>query len=335
MSTVRILSGLYRTHEVIDQTFPVVKGPQQGARGWYITVQSSGFFGADHDVVRIKFNSPEDIIMNAYAAQASAAAPAESDAEVMIRINKRFEVLDHMTVGAINGSIRAMIVTGPPGVGKSFGVEHQLERHCIASSLSGNAKRRVKYDIIKGALTPLGLYQVLYKNSDPNCVLVFDDADNIFFDDISLNLLKAALDTSERRRISWNAESRVLAENGIPSQFDFKGSVIFITNLQFANIRSKRLQDHLAALESRCHFVDLTINTPREKMLRIRSVVAAGAMLDRYGFSDTERADLAEFIEENSARFREISLRLVIKLADLMSCFGSKWKEMARVTCML
>ena len=331
MSTVRILSGLYRSFEVIDQTFPMVKGPQQGAKGWYVTVKSNGLFGEDKDVVRIKFNSPDDIVLNSYMAEGTAQVE-ETDEEVILRINKRFEVLDKMTVGAVTGAIKAMIVTGPPGVGKSFGVEYQLEKYGMFDRIS---KNQVKYEIVKGALTPIGLYQVLYKNSDRNCVLVFDDADNIFFDDISLNLLKAALDTSERRRISWNAESRALEENGIPRQFDFKGSVIFITNLQFANIRSKRLQDHLAALESRCHFVDLTINTPREKMLRIRSVVANGTMLDRYDFADEQRAELAEFVEENANRFREVSLRLVIKLADLMKSFGDEWKAMARVTCMV
>ena len=78
-----------------------------------------------------------------------------------------------------------------------------------------------------------------------------------------------------------------------------------------------------------------TINTQREKMLRIRSVVANGTMLDRYDFSDEQRAELSEFVEENTARFREVSLRLVIKLADLMKSFGNSWKEMARVTCMV
>ena len=331
MSTVRVMSGMYRSFEVIDQTFLMVKGPQQGAKGWFVTVKSNGFFGEDKDVVRIKFDTPDDIIVNSYVAEGNGQVE-ETDDEIVIRINKRFEILDKMTIGAVSGAIKAMIVTGPPGVGKSFGVEYQLEKCGTFDRIS---KNQIKYEIVKGALTPIGLYQVLYKNSDRNCVLVFDDADNIFFDDISLNLLKAALDTSERRRISWNAESRALQENGIPNQFDFRGSVIFITNLQFANIRSKRLQDHLAALESRCHFVDLTINTQREKMLRIRSVVANGNMLDRYDFSDEQRAELAEFVEENTARFREVSLRLVIKLADLMKSFGASWKEMARVTCMV
>ena len=102
----------------------------------------------------------------------------------------------------------------------------------------------------------------------------------------------------------------------------------------FPSHDNKRLQDHLAALESRCHFVDLTINTAREKMLRIRSVVANGTMLDRYDFSDEQRDELAQFVEENANRFREVSLRTVIKLSDLMKSFGSEWKEMARVTLM-
>jgi hypothetical protein len=330
MSTVRVISGTYRHFEVTNQVFELVKGPQQGAKGWFVTVESAGFFGPDKTVVRIRYETPECVELEG-AAHFEAAAPFETDEEVMNRIDRRFEILDKMTMATVSGAVRAMLVTGPPGVGKSFGVENQLEKYGMFEKISG---ARMKYEIVKGALTPLGLYLTLYRNSDKNNVIVFDDADNVFFDDTSLNLLKAALDTSERRRICWNSESRILKEEGIPNTFDFKGAVIFVTNLQFGNIRSKRLQDHLAALESRCHFVDLTINTDREKMLRIRSVIQRGTMLDRYDFSEEQRAELSVFFEANANHFRNISLRTVIKLADLMSSFPNDWQEMARVTCM-
>jgi hypothetical protein len=40
----------------------------------------------------------------------------------------------------------------------------------------------------------------------------------------------------------------MLRREGVPDMFDFKGACIFITNLQFSNLKSKKLQDHLEAL---------------------------------------------------------------------------------------
>jgi hypothetical protein len=57
------------------------------------------------------------------------------------------------------------------------------------------------------------------------------------------------LDSSERRFIAWNTDSRLLRSEGIPDRFEFKGAAIFITNIKFEHVKSKRLRDHLDALE--------------------------------------------------------------------------------------
>ena len=92
-------------------------------------------------------------------------------------------------------------------------------------------------------------------------MLVLDDCDSVLVDDVALNILKAALDTSKKRVVSWNTESRVLRQEDLPNSFEFKGGVIFITNINFKNVRSKKLKEQLEALESRCHYLDLTIDT--------------------------------------------------------------------------
>jgi hypothetical protein len=256
--------------------------------------------------------------------------PEESDEQVMDRIEQRFQILDDMTKAAIAGDIRAMIVTGPPGVGKSYGVEYQLEKAGMFDHLSG---RRVKYEVIKGAMTPIGLYCTLYKNSDPNHVLVFDDCDSILLDDVALNILKAALDSGKKRRIHWNSDSSMLRREGVPDCFDFKGSVIFITNLKFDHLKSKRLQDHLEALQSRCHFLDLTLNTTRDKILRIRQIFRKGDLFQDYDFTPEQGEEIVQFMQDNHTKMREISLRMALKLADLTKV-SSNWKGLAASTCM-
>jgi hypothetical protein len=338
MSTILIKNGTYRNQQVNGMIFNLVKGFQTGAKGGYVTVNADGYFGPDlPEVVRINVNSIEDVEFVGESAVVGemmapvAKAPVETDEEVIARIGERFDILDQMTKATIAGDVRAMIVVGPPGVGKSYGVEKQLEHSGLFDQLSG---RRVKYEVIKGAMTPIGLYCTLYKHSDKNNVIVFDDCDSVFQDDLSLNILKAALDSGKKRRIYWNSDSAMLRREGVPDMFDFKGSCIFITNLQFQNLKSKKLQDHLEALQSRCHFIDLTLNTLRDRFLRIKQIYLKGELFADYDFSQEQGDEVINFMEINQNRLREISLRMALKIADLTKVSGDNWKALAATTCM-
>ena len=257
----------------------------------------------------------------------------ETDVEIMDRLRARFEILDDMTRAVKKGDVRAMIVTGPPGVGKSFGVEKVLAKHDVFANVANDEKLK-KYEVVKGAMSAIGLYSKLYEYSDKKSILVFDDCDSVLLDDLSLNILKAALDTSKKRMIHWNTDSRLLRSEGVPNSFEFKGGAIFITNIKFDHVKSKKLQDHLEALESRCHYLDLTIDTEREKLLRIKQVVTECGMLDSYDLSDEAKLDVVDFVDANKAKMRELSLRTVLKVADLRVSFPDKWKAVAEVTCM-
>ena len=256
----------------------------------------------------------------------------ETDEQIMERLRERFQILDDMTKAVKQGNVRAMIVSGPPGVGKSYGVETVLQKADLFNTL---AEKKPKFEVVKGAMSAIGLYAKLYEFSDAGNVVVFDDCDSILMEDLSLNILKGALDSSSRRFISWNTDSRILRSEGIPDRFEFKGAAIFITNIKFERVRSKKLRDHLDALESRCHYIDLQMDTTREKILRIKQIITDG-MLDRYDFDNIEivKDELVGFIEENKDKLRELSLRMVLKLADLRKSFPANWQSMARTTCM-
>ena len=253
-----------------------------------------------------------------------------TDEDLIEKTRARFQVLTDMTKAVKAGDVRAMIVTGPPGVGKSFGVEEVLTKDDLFNTLG---ERKPRYEIVKGAMSAIGLYSKLYEFSAEKNVIVFDDCDSVLLDDLSLNILKAALDSSKKRTISWNTDSRILRSEGIPDRFEFKAGAIFITNIKFENVRSKKLQDHLAALESRCHYIDLQMDTDREKVLRIKQIVADG-MLDEYELSDVAKIDVVDFVSNNRAKLRELSLRTVLKVAQLRKAFASNWEAMAEVTVM-
>ena len=257
----------------------------------------------------------------------------ETDEEIMKRLSDRFEILEDMTRAVKKGDVRAMIVTGPPGVGKSFGVEKVLAKHDVFADVANDSKLK-KYEVVKGAMSAIGLYSKLYEFSDKKSILVFDDCDSILMEDLSLNILKAALDSSKKRTISWNTDSRLLRSEGVPNSFEFKGGAIFISNIKFDHVKSKKLKDHLEALESRCHYLDLTIDTQREKLLRIKQVVRDCGMLDDYKLEDAQKQEVVDFIETNANRMRELSLRMVLKVADIRASMPEKWRAVVEVTCM-
>ena len=339
MSTIRILSGSYRKQSVVNTEFTLVKGYQTGAKGGYVTVKNDGQFAINIPEVKvlvdsineIEFLNGDNVIAN--TVEFKKESVKETETEAMDRIAARFEVLDEMSRAAINGDIRAMIVSGPPGVGKSYGVETQMEKASMFDKLAG---KRVRFNIVKGAMTALGLYAQLYKYSDTKNVLIFDDCDSVFTDDLALNILKAALDSGKTRRICWNSDSRLLREEGIPNTFNFNGSAIFITNLKFSNLKSKKLQDHLEALQSRCHFLDLTIDGDRDKMLRIKQVHrdADGGLFKDYDFTEEQSTMVIDFMWDNHTKLREVSLRMCLKIADLVKISPGNWKNLARTTCM-
>lgn len=278
----------------------------------------------------VRTKEPAGVASLAQNAVSEVTVAHETDEEVVERLRRRFNILTEMTKAVRGGTVRAMIVSGPPGVGKSFGVEEVLGKDDLFDVMG---QRKPRYEIVKGAMSALGLYSKLYEYSDEKSVLVFDDCDSVLLDDLSLNILKAALDSSKKRTISWNTDSRMLRQEGIPDKFEFKGGAIFITNIKFENVRSKKLQDHLAALESRCHYIDLQMDTDREKVLRIKQIVEDG-MLDAYDFEAVAKDEVVDFIVDNKSKLRELSLRTVLKVSDLRKSFQSNWKEMCEVTVM-
>jgi hypothetical protein len=335
---IRIKAGAYRHFDVSGKVFQLVEQFKSGTKGGFVTVKNDNNFPGFPEDIRIKVDSMTayEFVADDEASQfVDFAAPVQADAQSddvrMAEIAERFEILHDMTKAATAGDIRAMIVSGPPGVGKSFGVEQEIEKATLLDQIAG---RRLRAEVVKGSATALGLYQALYKYSDENCVLVFDDCDTILFDDVALNLLKGALDSGKSRRISWLSESRVLKDEGIPNSFNFKGSVIFITNLKFDKMKSQKLKDHLDALQSRCHYLDLTLDTMRDKLLRIKQIAATGALFQDMDISEAGTDEIIAFMDKNQNRLREMSLRMAIKIAQLYKSFPLKWQSLAATTCM-
>jgi len=337
-ANIRIKQGNYRNFDCAGRVFELVKQYTPGVKGGFVTVRNGGNFPGFADTIRVNVSHFADYEFVGEGAApavsevvAQAQAITQTDEERMAEIAERFDILNDMSKACIAGDIRAMIVSGPPGVGKSYTVEREVEKAQLLDQLAGT---RLRAEVVKGSATPIGLYQTLYKYSDKNCVLVFDDCDSILLDDVSLNLLKGALDSGKKRKISWLSESSALRREGIPDSFNFHGSVIFITNLKFDAMKSQKLRDHLDALQSRCHYLDLTLDTMRDKLLRIRQIAGTGELFGDYEFENGEDQEVIAFMERHQNRLREMSLRMATKIADLRKTFPTKWQALAQSTCM-
>ena len=252
----------------------------------------------------------------------------ETDEEIEAKLTERFEVLADMTQGAVAGDIRAMIVSGPGGLGKSFMVDKTLAEW----DPSGSA-----FTVVKGYVKTPGLYKLLYNHREAGQVLVLDDADSIFNDDTSINLLKAACDSSDRRIISYLSEFVLIDEESgerLPKRFEFHGTIIFITNMDFDVMidRGHRLAPHLEALVSRAHYIDMAMKTQRDYLIQIRLKVKAG-LLKNIGLDAEAQADVVDFIENNYTKLRELSLRMALKIGSIRRRGRANWERQVRVTC--
>jgi hypothetical protein len=329
MSKVQINKGTYRGEVIVNEVFTLAKPYSIGGiNGGFVTVDGTGKDGYPQRNVRIYCEATGFTLVGDNGKIEKVVE--ETDKEISARLEEDFTILDEMAVGCINNSIRGLIVTGPPGVGKSFGIEKQMEKHALFDMIG---VRKEFYQTVKGFITPIGLYKKLFECSQTHNVLIFDDCDIILQDETSLNLLKAALDTGSKRRICWNAESRILRQEDLPNSFDFNGSVIFITNLDFNDVRSKKMVAHLEALQSRCHYIDLGMATARERVIHIRNVVSKGEMFNKYKFSGNEVKEVMNFIESNMDSLNELSLRMCLKVADLRKASPERWERMAVKTC--
>lgn len=243
------------------------------------------------------------------------------------RIREAFEIMEEMAHMAIAGDCRSLIISGPPGLGKSHKVLEALKTTYATNTVT------------KGYCKATGLYRILWKNRHAGSVAVFDDCDSVLYDETSLNFLKSACDTTKERTISYGAEFDMYDEEEgcpIPREFIFEGSIIFISNIDFdaAVAKGHKLAPHLAAMISRSHYIDLGLTSKRDCLIRIKHVVEDGALKD-LGMTQIEQDEVVDFINENADHLRELSVRILLKVADIRGGkkTAAKWERMARATC--
>jgi hypothetical protein len=232
-------------------------------------------------------------------------------------LEKRYAHVEMYIQQIANGKIHNLIVNGPPGVGKTYSVESYLNQYA-----------KGKYKVVKGHMTPLSLYGNLYFHREENSVLVLDDIDSVFKKIEGVNLLKAAIDTSPVRKISWES-STPLKGVGIPSSFEFKGSVILISNIGFDGHTRGGLSAHLDALKDRSYKIIVADSSKESCFKQVCFMVAKKELLRSFNLTKHQQFDLLDYIEVNLEKLNKVSLRTAVKLAQLMVINVADWRSMA------
>lgn len=251
----------------------------------------------------------------------------ETEAEALKRVNQPFIDLEKYSHAVAHGFVRGLLVVGDAGLGKSYGVEKVINHYRSIDNTGLN-----RYEIIKGTISSPVIYQKLYEYRRGGMVLVFDDCEIQDVD--GLNLLKAALDSCDKREIAWYKESPWLAKSNLPKKFVFNGNIIQLTNEDLMATGGKR-KDHMAAIISRCHYIDMRMKTNEDKIRRIKYVVYQSNMLGSYNLTANEIDDIVEYIISEPDNMRELSLRVVKKVADLHTAYPKEWRALADRGCKL
>lgn len=139
-----------------------------------------------------------------------------------ICINKRFNVMGMMMNGIINGNICLLIIFGVVGIGKIYFLDKVLNKV--------NDIGYIEYKSINGKIFGIGFYEQFWNNCEENFVFLIDDVD-VFFDMDIFNFLKVVLDIGEICKVCWSIVFFYLEEKGIECEFEFKGIIVFIINV--------------------------------------------------------------------------------------------------------
>ena len=257
------------------------------------------------------------------AGMATGAVEASLPKESRFSINERFGFVSDMVSMLCNGAQPSVVITGPGGLGKSYTVSKTLEANGFKdvsimdeSFEIGGKMPAKKFMVVKGHSTPKGLYRLLFENKDG--VIVFDDCDSVLKDPVSLNLLKGALDSYSRRIISWRAD---IKDEDLPTTFEFKGRVVFISNLASSQIDQ--------AIITRSMAVDLTM-TKQQKVERMRHIMESGEFMPEADMQ--HKVDAITLIDALQDDVKELSLRTLIQVTKIRASAGSNWKNLAEYT---
>ena len=247
----------------------------------------------------------------------NASVEREESTATKFPINQRFDFVRRLVSMVGRGKTASAIITGEGGLGKTHNVVKALIDAGLVDitgiDLDGQEAPKGSFTVIKGYSTPKGLFRILYENR--NNIVIFDDCDSVLRDDDAVNLLKGALDSYDRRTITWNS---MRADEELPRSFEFNGGVVFISNRPMTKIDQ--------ALRTRSMCVDLSM-TLDQKLDRMEVIMQEDDFLPEVPLQYKKEA--IGLIRKLKDEAREVSLRTLITVARIRAENDQDWQELA------
>ena len=195
-----------------------------------------------------------------------------------------------------------------------FGIPAERYHSMDTADMMAAPELEGDYHYVKGYTSAKGLYRTLFENRKK--LIVLDDADAAWKNDVGANILKAALDSDEDRWISWNVEGG--DNNGLPKRFLFEGRIIFISNVSS--------EDFPQPLITRSLRADVELTT-EECFERMRQILPSPKFAP--GVTMKVKKMAYNFLYENREMAAEISSRSLLNVIQVANSGSKLWKRIA------
>ena len=261
-----------------------------------------------------------------------------------ISVDDLFEDLSDLSTLVAKGVRPSLLVVGGAGTGKTFTVMKSVKK--------AGLKEKEDYLVVKGKTSTFGLYETLFLYHDK--LVIFDDCDDVFASGDSRNLLKAALDSYDKRIISWNskttmntsgmadAEKKAYDDSlrdamlsgawsagdkdaqKMPSEFEFKGGVIFISNIP----KDKMEQ----AIISRSLTIDVTLS--RDEMFERIELIMKDINPGDGSATMEDKQEVLKYLKEESeaGNMGYPSMRTFVAGLEVKMSGLPRWKSLMAYT---
>jgi hypothetical protein len=234
---------------------------------------------------------------------------------------------------ACKGTLRSLLIYGGPGTGKTYTIMKTVQQMGLTKGKD--------YQKLSGKATPAEIYKTLFMFRDGGLV-IFDDLDSMWGNQDATNVLKAALDTSPVREISWVSSNTVNVSKmdddereaffktiddqissdpskvRYPSSFDFTGRVIFISNL--------KKEEFDTAILSRSAKINMDL-TPAQILQRMRKILPS---LGGDDVSIERKEELLDhlLVMHGRKEITAVTMREFTKGLDIVRSGVPNWKEL-------
>lgn len=235
-------------------------------------------------------------------------------AEVRAAVSEHFGHLEVLVDLVVQGKSPSLIVCGDAGIGKTFLVRQRLRKMGLQEQVSidsGSVAMPNTYLFVKGHSSALGLYTILHNNREST--IVFDDCDSVLKDATAVNILKAALDSYDDRTVSWISSTVVSA--GLETRFEFKGRIIFLSNLPMDRIDN--------AVKSRSFTLEISLTRSElcERMSDILPNIEPNVSMSL-------KQEVLAHLAANKTMFSEFNMRTLIKSIRLRQSNHPSWQKL-------